>query len=197
WASAKARCLLMERQCDTRDETTASGGHEDICCLNPLLLCLLRDLQSCGALARNDERLIKRLDQCQAPLFRYTRTDRIPILVGTVVEDDLRSVGACIVDLDARRVGRHDDDARNGVELRGKRDTLGMVSGGKGDHAPGASFWRHRRDGRPRTTELERAGVLQAFGLNKNASPGNLVEERRGEQRRAPHVAIKTNASRF
>ena len=70
-------------------------------------------------------------------------------------------------------------------------DALRVVARRKGDHALGPHLGVERRDGRPGATELEAAGMLQAFGLHQHAASGDLVEEGRGKQRGAAGVAIQ------
>ena len=79
----------------------------------------------------------------------------------------------------------------------GQRHALGVVAGGKGDDAAGSHLARQRRYGRPAAAELEGSGVLQAFGLDEEPAAGDFVEERRGQQRRAPRPAGKPCAGSF
>jgi hypothetical protein len=64
------------------------------------------------------------------------------------------------------------------VHFRSQRNALRVIARGKGDHPARTGFRVQRRDGRPCAAELERPGVLQAFGLDQHAAARDLVEER-------------------
>jgi hypothetical protein len=64
----QARRLGFERQRDAGRQTAATAADHYIGAGYALFRCLFGDLQTAGALAGNDQRLVKRLDQGQAAL---------------------------------------------------------------------------------------------------------------------------------
>ena len=85
-----------------------------------------------------------------------------------------------------RRVRRHHDGRLHVEDLRRRRHALSVVAGGERDHAAAALVLRDRRELIEGAAELERAGPLQHFRLQKDLGAGALIEHGKRQQRR-PH----------
>ncbi len=148
----------------------------------PLCRCVRDRLHRRGALPGDDQRIVEGSDQCGAALGDEAVGDALAALGAAVVKHDLGAVAACVRNLDTRGVGRHDDDGLDVQKLGRAGDALGMIAGGKRHHPAlslGRAQGRETVEGAP---ELERAGALQALGLEEKAvadpviDPGNLQE---------------------
>ena len=94
--------------------------------------------------------------------------------------------GAGALDLQRRRVGRHDDDRGDAEPLRGDRHALGMIAGGEGDHAALPLLVAELHQPVGRAAQLERAAGLQAFAFQPDAGPANpRLDQRRSLNRAA------------
>ena len=86
--------------------------------------------------------------------------------------------------LHRRRVGRHDDDARDVEHLSGERDRLRVVAGREGDDAAAALVGGEARERVVGAAELEGAGALQVLALEEQVGAGARVDGARGRDRR-------------
>ncbi len=89
---------------------------------------LTRDFHAAGALAGNDVRVVVGPDQGSATLGDDLLGDVLARLGEPVVEDHLGAMAPGVLDLDARRVRRHDNRRRNPANPGGGRHALGMVA---------------------------------------------------------------------
>ena len=102
-----------------------------------------------------------------------------------IVEDDFAAVAFGRDTLDRRRVGRHDDDARDVEELSGERDRLRVIAGREGeDAAPplGVGEPRQRVVG---AAEFEGAAALQVLALEEQLGACVRVDRAGGDDRGA------------
>ena len=111
--------------------------------------------------------------------------DGFAVVALAVVEDDLAAVAFGRPALHRRRVGRHDDDARDVEELAGERDRLRVVAGREGDDAAAAFVGREARQGVVGAAELEGARALQVLALEEHLGAGARVHGARRDDRRA------------
>ena len=127
-------------------QSAAAAGHEEIVERADFFDQLARG----RALAGDDVRVIVGRDQRQAALVREPAADRLAVLAVAIVEDDLAAVAFRGDALHGRRVGRHDDDARDVEHLPGERDRLRVVAGREGDDAAAALVGRRAATARCR-----------------------------------------------
>ena len=187
----------LQRQGDAGGQAATAAGHQYVCGAYIFLPCLVGNLEAGGRLADDDHGFVVGPDQRQAALRRQSCADLVAIAAGPLIEHDLGTEGAGVVDLLLRGIRRHDDDAGDAVHAGGKGHALGVVAGGEGDDPTGAGLRLERRDRRPAAAELEGAGVLQALGLDEQTPPGDFVEEGRRQQRRPPRPAGQPDAGSF
>ena len=114
-------------------------------------------------------------------------------IVGVAIEaDDLRAVALGRGALGGGRVVRHEDRRPRAAELGGERQRLGVVARrGGADAAQRRLGLGERRDGVVGAAELERAGALQALGLQRDPRAEALVERARAHDRRAVRDAVQ------
>ena len=163
------------------DQAAAAARHQRHFEIEAARLGLLDDLQPRRALPGDDARVIVGPDQRRAGARRDLGADRLARLARAVVQPHLGAVRPGVLDLDRRRVGRHHDGRAPCQELRRRGHALGVIAGGVGDHG-GRVDLADRVVG---AAKLERAGALQAFGLQQHAPAGPLVQRLGFEQRRA------------
>ena len=80
------------------------------------------------ALARDDVGVIVRRNHGEAAFVRHATADRLAIAVVAIVDDHFAAVFFGGLALDHRRVGRHDDDARDVEHASRERDGLRVIS---------------------------------------------------------------------
>ena len=132
----------------------------------------------CPAMIRG---IVIRSDQRRAGARRDLGADLLAQLARPIVQPDLGAMGAGVLDLDRRGVGRHDDGRGLAQELRRGGHALGVVAGRVGDHGRRVDL----ADRIVGAAELERPGPLQAFGLEQDTAADALVQHLGFEQRRA------------
>jgi len=142
------------------------------------------------ALALADEIVVMNnavIEQAGHPrdVFAAPRTEFVAVFAAAVVEHHLGAIGPGVGDLHLRRVGRHDDHRRHAEPPRGQRHALGMIARREGNDAAGAQLLRQRRNRRHAAAKLEASGELQTLRLDQHPAAGDLVQQRRREQRRA------------
>ncbi len=104
-----------------------------------------------------------------------------------VVEDDLGAVALHRVELGARRVGRHHDDALRADVARGPRDRLRVVACRDGDDAARALGGSEREHLGERASRLERTGLLEELTLEPKLDADAIPERSGGDERRLVH----------
>ena len=171
----------VRRDRRSREQTAAAARHEQ----EIERADLVEELARRRALAGDDVRVIVGRDEREPALARQPLADRFAILAVAIVEDDLAAVPFRRAALHRRRVGRHDDDARDVEQLAGERDRLRVVAGRKGDDAAAALVGREARQRVVGAAELEGAGALQVLALEEQLGAGPRVDRARGGDRRA------------
>ena len=90
-----------------------------------------------------------------------------------VVGHDLAAECLGARDLQARRIGRHDDRRLEAHQRRGRRHALRVIARRAGHHAAGKGRLVHLRDLVVGAAELEGADPLQVLGLEQHAAAGH------------------------
>ena len=175
----------LDRERDAGGEPAARGVDRDYVGHETEVGQILDDLAPGRTLSGDDQRIVVGRHQHGTARARKLARDRFAVLTGAIVQHDFGAERSGALALGPRRVRGHDDHGRHAQQCRRRRHALRMVAGGKRDHAAGALG---RRDGGKAiigAAELERAGALQRFRLEKDARARERVEHRRGHQRRA------------
>ena len=151
------------------DEPTAADGHED----HVHIRQLLQNLQADGALAGHDAVIVEGMDEGEALLVPQAHGLSVGIVVHAGDEDHVRAIAAGGLDLGKGRALR---DAYRGLDAHiagGEGHALGVVAGGAGDDAALLLLVGKGGDLVVRAPELERAGLLQAVGLQVKVTAGD------------------------
>ena len=125
----------LERKRDTRDESAAAAGHDDVVGSHVQISALLGDLETHGALACDDIEVVKCRHDHRLSLGSDPSGDLLAALAVAIVLDDARAERARVLELGARRVVRHDDRGRHLEQPGGGGHALRVVAGGVGDDA--------------------------------------------------------------
>ena len=168
-----------QRQAAAGDQAAAAAGDQGGVEAGALLLGLAGELEPGGALAGDDPRVVVRSDQRRPAALGDLRADRLARLARPVVEADLGAMAAGALDLDRRRVDRHDDGRGLAQEPRCSGHPLGVVAGRVGDHRIRVEL----TDRVVGAAKFERPGALQAFRLQQDA-PADLLVQRLGFEQR-------------
>ena len=110
---ARAGDPCLERKRDTRDESAAAAGHDDVVGSHVQISALLGDLETHGALACDDIEVVKCRHDHRLSLGSDPSGDLLAALAVAIVLDDARAERARVLELGARRVVRHDDRGRH------------------------------------------------------------------------------------
>ena len=114
------------------DEPAAADGDEDRV---DRPLALAQDLHADRALAGDHVGIVVRMHEHGVRALLQRERVRVGVAVRVAVQHDLGAARFDRGDLDVRRGHRHDDRRRAAELLRGERDALRVVAGGRGDHA--------------------------------------------------------------
>ena len=148
------------------------------------LRMLAQDFHGDRALAGNHVGVIVRMHVGQvATLFELARVGR-RLVIGIAMQHDFGTAPAHRIDLDLGCGHRHHDGRRAAKALRRECDTLGMVAGGRRDHATAQSLrWQvhHLVVG---AAQLEGKHRLHVFALEQDAIVDAPRQVRRELQRR-------------
>ena len=131
-------------------------------------MALPEQLVANRALTGDDERIVERRHQHQTGGLLQLVAMLFRVRVAVAEQDDFRPEIAHRLNLDLRRGLRHDDDGADAELPRGKRHTLGVISGARRNDAAGllgGSQVRHLVVGAP---QLEAEHRLQVFTLQKH-----------------------------
>ena len=109
--------------------------------------------------------MIERRNQCEVLFGEDGLSNVFPTFPKAVVGDDCCTVTFSRLAFRAWGVVRHHDSGRNTKYLGGSGNGLGMIAGGVGDNSSRPNVAVECCDGVERSSELERAGVLQMFGF--------------------------------
>ena len=124
-------------------------------------------------------------------LLRDAQADLLAAVLHAVVEHDLGARGAGVGDLQRRRIGRHDDGGLHAQQARGFGKALRVVARRPADDALLAVGLAHRGQEIVGAAQLERAGALQALGLDEQPAAQPRVDPRVLQQRRADRDALE------
>src|SRR5690606_33096324 len=177
---------------DAGDEAAAPDRHDHDVGVGRVL----EDLEADRALARDDVRIVERMDEREAALAPQCLA-LLERLEDGAVEDDVGAVRAARLDLRARGVRRHHDRAGDALAARAVRERLRVVARGDGDEAAGTLLGGEAAQPVEDAADLERAGLLETLGLDGHAHARALGERTRAEQRRAVHAAGDGRAGLF
>ena len=176
------------RHGDARDQPAAADGNDDGVDVVPVL----DDLESDGALPRDELLVVERVDVGES----FGSHQLLRLLIGVIpdgaVENDLRAVGPGGGDLRRCGVGGHADHGPDAVDLRGERDALGMIAGRGADDAAALLLLGHEGELVEGTADFVRADALEQLGLEPCVVPRGLTELARGEERRV--LDVRSNA---
>ena len=129
-----ARLALRRRERDPRDEPAAADRHDQ----RVELVRVLEQLERDGALAGDDVVVVERVDVRASALARDLERDGVRLVVAAVGEHGLRAAALDRGELRERHALRQHDRDGSADELRGERDALAVIAGGRGDDAGGA-----------------------------------------------------------
>ena len=163
----------------TGDQPAAADGHED----HVHVRQLLQNFKADGALPRHDAVVVEGMDERQPLLIPQAHRLSVGVVVHAGHQHHVGAVAAGGLDLgDRRALG----DADGGLDAHvpgSVGHALGVVPGGAGDDAPRLLLVGEGGDLVVRAPELERAGFLQAVGLQIEVAAGH--QPLGGDHRRA------------
>jgi hypothetical protein len=177
---------------DAGDQPTAADGHDEGVDVRRVGEHLERD----GALAGDDLGIVERMDEGQAPLLREAQRLAIGLVEHLAVEDDAGAVALRLHHLDARGGRRHDDGDRHAKPAAMVGERLGMVAGGRRDHAAGAHLLRHQQQLVERSALLVGGGELEVLELHIDGGAGGFGKGAAEQGRRPDHRALDTRRRR-
>ena len=130
----------------------------------------------------DDAVVVVRRDDRQAAPGGELFGDTPPLLAGGSDEEDLGAIGSDPIAFDAGRVRRHDDDGGRPEQPRGPSNSLRVVAGRVGDHAPRELVSGQGRHGRVGAANLERPDGLERLGLEEATRLRRPERDQRGSQ---------------
>jgi uncharacterized RDD family membrane protein YckC len=143
------------------------------------------------------QRVVVGVDEGEAARVRQGLGAHLRLRHALALEHDLGAMCPGGLDLHERGGHRHDDGGGNRQSRGVVGDRLGMVAGGHRDHAARARRRVERGELVERAAILERVGDLQIFVLHVDLGAGQRRELRRGQHRRAQHLARDGAARRL
>ena len=154
------------------DQSAAADGHQN----RVHVAHFIHDLQTDGALTGNDVLIVEGVDKGVAVLLLQFQSLVVGVVVDTGYQADLGTVALGGLHLgDGGGIGQA-DQGRDAALAGGQRHALGVVAGGAGDDALGLFLIGKHSDFIAGAPKLERAGFLQALGLQvEGAVLGNAV----------------------
>ena len=129
---------------------------------------LLHDLEPAGALPGHDVLVVVGVDQHGAGLGGEPHRLLQRLVEVGAVEDHLRAVPPGGVQLGDRGTLGHEHRGLDPEQLRGERDALRVVAGGRRDHAAGALLLGEPEHPHVGAADLERAGALEVLALEQH-----------------------------
>ena len=135
-----AQALDGERH--TGDQATAANGHDDRIHIGQLV----ENFQADGALARDDQLVIVRVDEGHTGLLLEFDRAVMGVVVGALDKLDLSAQALGAFHFHNGGAVGHADHAFNAHAGGGQRHALRMVASRAGDHALGALFLRQLAD---------------------------------------------------
>ena len=145
---------------------------------------LAQDFHAYGALPRNHERVVKRVDESQPLLLLQRKGVLVRIGIAVARQHHFAAARAHRVHLHLRRGGGHDDDGARAQPLRRQRHALRVVAGAGANHAFFKLPGRQMRHLVVRAAQLEAEHRLLVFALEQHLAPKAAAEVARRLQRR-------------
>jgi hypothetical protein len=160
---------IAEGDRDPRRQPSAADRNDD------RLGCghLLRELEPDRSLARDNLRILERVDEGRAALVDVGNCGSHRVLEPLSLEDQLGPVGAAGLDLRHRRVLRDEDPRLQAGLARRPRDRLAVVAGARSNHAGLAFRVGEEREPVHSSAHLERTGALEVLGLEPDLPAGD------------------------
>ena len=175
---------LGEGQGAAGNQSAAAAGRQQRIQLGPGGFRLAGYFQADGALAGDDQGVVIGRHQGGAAPLGDVACDHVTVFAVAIIEHHFGAPGAGVVDLDRRRVGRHDDGGGGAHGVGRGGDALGVIARREGDHAALDFAGVEAADAVVGAAELERPGALQGLGLDQQAAADAFVQQGRFEQRR-------------
>ena len=174
------------------EQAAAADRHDQRVDLGTLAQHLERD----RAAARDDGRIVVRMDHGRAADDRERLRVQGRFAVGLALEDDGRTELTRAPDLDVGRCARHDDRGRH-VQAPGViRQALRVVAGRCRDHAARLLRFRQLQQRVERAPFFERTGELQLFELETDLDADRFGEPRCVAARRHRDRTVDANGRR-
>ncbi|MCY1217762.1 hypothetical protein D9M72_296900 [compost metagenome] len=156
---------------DAGNQAAAAHGDDD----GIHILQVLQDLAADGSLAGHHQRIFEGVDD-RIAVFLGDFVHPFPAGGGVAIEeDDLRTEGFGIGDLDLRGGHRKHQDGFHPEHSSGVGEPLGVIAGRGGDDSVGDLLLGQREGLVQRAANLERAGDLQGFWLQVELATGGLL----------------------
>ena len=179
----------LDRHRHAAGEPPAAEGHHDLA----QVLDVLGELEPERALAGDHVEVVEGVHEGEVALLRALSRGGDAVVdrpVEAVHDRAERARGAALGD---RRVGRHVDLAPHPPRPRGVRRRLGVVAGAA-HHQPVANLVAERGQLGQHAAQLERAGALQALGLERDRAAAARAQRGGREDRRPAHEARSRRA---
>jgi hypothetical protein len=141
---------------------------------------LAQDLEADRALARDHVEVVVGVDEGEALRRLEVARVRVGLVEGVPVQHGLGAPRAHRLDLDRGGGARHDHDRRDAEPLGGERHPLGVVAGGRADHAARQRLRVEPGDAVVGAAQLERVHGLEVLALEAHgtAEPGGEPRQR-------------------
>ena len=190
---AQPRLHRAERERDAGGEAAAADRDQHRLDVGHLLC----ELEADRPLARDDERLLERMNE-RRTVLRDVLARRVEARLDRVAgEHDLGAVVPCCLDLRHRRVLRHEHARARADLARRPRDRLSVVACARGDDSGSAFLLAQQRDAVVRAADLERARALQVLGLEMDLAADEPRQRLGTVDRRDARDAFEARARRF
>ena len=176
----------LDRDRDARGQPAAADRHDQLREVGHVL----EQLEAERALAGHDVRVVERMHERQPALARALVRGGEALVQRRAADVHDRALAAGGLGLGDRRVGGDEDLAQHAARGRGRRESLGVVAGRRGDDAARAALLAQRGELGRRAAHLERARELEVLGLEHHLPAGALGDRARREHRRAPGDAL-------
>ena len=177
----------------SREQSAAAARHEQ-----EIERAGVLEQLACGrSLPGDDVGVIVRRYKRQAALPGQAAADLLAVLSRSIVCHHFAAIGFSRAALDRRRIGRHDDHARDVEELTRQRHGLRVIARRKGDDAASCVSGREPGQCIVGAAEFEGAAALKVLALEEQVGAGAIVEETRGGDRGPMRDAGNTGGSRF
>ena len=175
----------------------AHGNHQRI-----QVRLVAHHFQADGALAGNDQGVIKGVDEGQAALLGQGAGVLAGLVKALAKQHHLGAEAARALELDGGGVHRHDDHRVQTEALRMVRHALCMVAGrgrndARGGHARRGCGIDHPEQFVERAALLERGRELQVLELQEDLRPSQLGQRFRLDTGRVQHLAGNAQRRRF